>query len=349
MDVVEVDYREVTSLEDYSTDRLAAEANNLYHQAEGLANASLMMLAEAGKRLIIIKEREGHGNWEKWMDMNLSFSKAKAKRMMKLAEKMDGEIGVFANRSTLSDIGISKVWALLEAPEDVQKEVMENPEMEDASVREFKEEIKRLKQEKEEQEEKHRTDNENYQKWINELEEEKARIEKRLEEAQEHSTEKLEEELAKMSETAVRNQEAAMKEAQKVEKLLKEKARIEKALEEAKEDLKKQPETIIDEQAIERAVEEARKEAERELQEFKQRSAAHTQTLEDENRNLTVALERSKKESDSTLLLFQEKFNAFHADIAGIITFVENDTDEERKQNMKEALKKALQKIEAQI
>lgn len=52
-----------------------------------------------------------------------------------------------ANRTTLSDIEISKVYALLAAPEEVQKAVLDDPKMEEMNVREFQDEIKRLKAE----------------------------------------------------------------------------------------------------------------------------------------------------------------------------------------------------------
>ena len=67
--------------------------------------------------------------------------------MMKLASEMENPESVFANRTTLSDIEISKIYALLAAPEEVQKAVLDDPKMEEASVREFQDEIKRLKAE----------------------------------------------------------------------------------------------------------------------------------------------------------------------------------------------------------
>lgn len=66
--------------------------------------------------------------------------------MMKLAEKAEDENSIFSNPQTFSDIGISKVWALLGAPEEVAKEVVENPDAAEMTAREFKEEIRRLKE-----------------------------------------------------------------------------------------------------------------------------------------------------------------------------------------------------------
>ena len=103
---------------------------------------------ERGQRLNVIKSRLKHGEWEDWAENNLCFSTRKANRMMKLAEKMTDEDSFFCKNDKLSDIGISKVWELLAAPEEVAEKVMENPEMPDMSVRELKDEIKRIKEEK---------------------------------------------------------------------------------------------------------------------------------------------------------------------------------------------------------
>lgn len=145
--IIDAEYKEVTPLEDKSVTTLTAEANELYARAESVAAVSMMMLVETGKRLQIIKERVGHGGWEDWMKENLSFSGRKANRIMKLAEKADEEGGLFANPTTLSDIEISKVWALLEAPEEVAKEVVETEPVEDMTVKNLREELKRIKEE----------------------------------------------------------------------------------------------------------------------------------------------------------------------------------------------------------
>lgn len=76
----------------------------------------------------------------------LNFSKSKAEKMMSLAAKAEDENSIFSKTETFTDIGISKVWALLAAPEDVAEQVMENPQAADMSVREFKDEIRRLKE-----------------------------------------------------------------------------------------------------------------------------------------------------------------------------------------------------------
>jgi len=136
-------------LEDKSTEQLTIEANVQYRQAENLAQMSIVMLADVGRKLIEIKSRIQHGQFEDWCNENLEFSTRQADRYMDLASKMDDKDSIFSNPTTLSDIGISKVWALLAAPEEVAVEVVETKDVENISVRELKEEISRLKKEKE--------------------------------------------------------------------------------------------------------------------------------------------------------------------------------------------------------
>jgi chromosome segregation ATPase len=147
--VIDVEYREVMPLEDKSVTVLTTETNELYARAESVAAVSMMLLVEAGKRLRIIKERVGHGGWGDWIKENLNFSQKKANRLMNLAEKNEEEGGLFSNSSTLTNIEISKVWALLEAPEEVAKEALETAPVEDMTVKNLQEELKRIKAENE--------------------------------------------------------------------------------------------------------------------------------------------------------------------------------------------------------
>ena len=145
-EIIDAEYKEVIELSDKTTEELTAEANTLWNQMEAIGSIGIMMAAQAGRRLNVIKERLPHGEWESWAQNNLKFSLRKANNMMKLAEKTEDENSFFANPQSLADIGITKVWALLSAPEDVAKEVVENPDAAEMTTREFKEEIRRLKE-----------------------------------------------------------------------------------------------------------------------------------------------------------------------------------------------------------
>ena len=145
-EIIDVEYKEVIELSDKTTEELTAEANTLWNKMEAIGSIGIMMAAQAGRRLNVIKERLPQGVWESWAKINLEFSLRKANRMMSLAEKMEDDSSLFANPTTLSDIGISKVWALLAAPEEIAEEVVNNPELPDMTVKELKEEIRRLKE-----------------------------------------------------------------------------------------------------------------------------------------------------------------------------------------------------------
>ena len=145
-EIIDVEYKEVIDLSNKTTEELTAEANTLWNQMEAIGSIGIMMAAQAGRRLNVIKERLPHGEWEDWAKNNLKFSLRKANNMMKLAEKTEDQNSFFANPQSLADIGITKVWALLSAPEDVAKEVIENPDTAEMTTREFKEEIRRLKE-----------------------------------------------------------------------------------------------------------------------------------------------------------------------------------------------------------
>lgn len=145
-EIIDVEYTELTNFEEKSTEELAAEANTLNIQIEAITSIGIIMAVQAGRRLNVIKERLPHGEWESWANNNLNFSLRRANNMMKLAEKTEDENSIFSNPQSLADIGITKVWALLSAPEEVAKEVVENPDAAEMTTREFKEEIRRLKE-----------------------------------------------------------------------------------------------------------------------------------------------------------------------------------------------------------
>ena len=147
MEIVNAEYREIENLDEKSTEELTAKTNTLYQQMQLIGAVGIQMAADAGRCLTKIKERIGHGNWGDWCKRNLEFSERKAQNMMKLAAEMHEKNGIFSNPQTFADIEISKVYALLAAPEEVQKAVLNDPKMEEASVREFQDEIKRLKAE----------------------------------------------------------------------------------------------------------------------------------------------------------------------------------------------------------
>lgn len=73
-------------------------------------------IIEIGKRLIEAKKLVGHGNWLAYLREQVQFSERTARNFMRAAEE-------FSNRQPVADLEPSKVYLLLEAPEEVRDEL----------------------------------------------------------------------------------------------------------------------------------------------------------------------------------------------------------------------------------
>ena len=201
-EVATVEYSVTKNIETMTPEQLCPEINALYHQIDAVGKVAIMMMAETGRMLNAVKEKVKHGEFEAWCDDNLDFSKSKAEKMMQLADKMEDETSIFSNPLTFTDLSISKVLALMAAPEEVASEVIESGDAEELTVRDLKEKIKTLKEEKEQ--------------ITNELETAKSKgvSEKELESLKK----KLEKEQAETAELKAKNEEAIEKAVEKAKK-----------------------------------------------------------------------------------------------------------------------------------
>ena len=236
MRAIDVAYQTNIAIENKSTEQLAGEINTGYHQAESLARMSYMYLADAGRKLIEVKGRLKHGQFESWCENNLEFSKSKAEKCMKLAKKIDDENSLFSKTETFTDIEISTVWALLSAPEEVAAEVIETNDVTDMTVRELKEEIARIKEEKQEAERAAKmAENSN-----NDIRKELASMQRKLSEAI------SEEDYAELQEAAEKQERDLKKE---IDTLASANTTVTEKLEKAKADLKKAKEKLKESEA----------------------------------------------------------------------------------------------------
>jgi len=144
-EITNVEYEVQKELIDKTTEELQIEVNGLYHQMEMIGNIAMMIAANAGQRLLVIKDRLNHGEFESWCESHLDFSKRKAEMMMSLAKRCEEENSLFSKTQTFADLSISKIFTLLAAPEEVAAEVVENNDISEMTVRELKEEIADLK------------------------------------------------------------------------------------------------------------------------------------------------------------------------------------------------------------
>lgn len=319
--IIDVEYREVVELTDKTTEQLATEANTLWAQAEMVSNIVMTLMIRTGQRLQIIKDRLQHGEWEKWCADNLNFSKSKAEKMMSLAAKAEDENSIFSKTETFTDIGISKVWALLAAPEDVAEQVMENPQATDMSVREFKDEIQRLKKEKQ-----------GLEKELEAVTEDSAQVRTELEK----EINRLQADLAAVPQTdpaALEEKEAELQKLQ--DKLAKEKEKSKKL----KDSVDAEKEKAAAE-ARAAAEEEARKKFEQEtksLQESNQEAAAEIDRL-------TRKLANSANAEMSTFKAYADQLQkAFGSCIASIGKVETEDAPQAAK--MRDALRRVLEQL----
>lgn len=328
VNIVNAEYREIEELDEKSTEELTAKTNTLYQQMQLIGAMGIQVAAQAGQCLTVIKERVGHGNWGDWCKQNLQFSERKAQNMMKLSAEMHGKNSIFANPQTFADIEISKVYELLSAPEEVQKAMIENPEAEDMNVREFKDEIRRLKEELAEERAKEK---------INESEEELAQAKKRIEELTKelnlHSSEKSEAEWQKELDSL----------KSEIEKETKKAAKAAEKLKAAQSEMERKAEA-----AAEEAVEKAKKEA---AEKFKEEN----KILIDSNRQAAEEIDRLQKRLENNTQpeiagfkihadQLQQSFNACMESAKRI-----ESSDAAQAQKMRTALKTIMQKLQESI
>lgn len=342
MNAIDVAFRTEISIENKSTEQLTAEVNVRYRQAESLAGMSAMMLADAGRRLIEIKSRIPHGQFETWCADNLEFSKSKAEKMMKLAERVADENSLFSKTETFTDIGISRVWALLAAPEEVAAEVIETNDVESMTVRELKAELVRVKEEKEAAERKAEMIDHNNDDIRKEL----ASMQRKLSETV------SEEEFAEMQAAAQAQKEDLTKELSEAKA---EAADIQAKLDKAKEDLKKQKakqkdlEAARDEEvkkAIEGKTAEIEEQAAARARESSQELLDRTQRQVGDLQEYIAKLEAEKAKLSNTSLMefkvYVDQLQDIYFKICDIIT-EEHERDPELGLKMQNALQKLIE------
>jgi hypothetical protein len=317
MNIVETEYKEITSIQDRETEQLTIEVNTIYQQMETIGNIGLQLAAEAGERLIEIKGRLAHGEFESWCKDNLTFSKRKAENMMRWSQKCKDENSIFSKTQTFTDLGISKVWALLAAPEEVAEEVIKEGAS-DMSVRELQEEISRLKLEKEKVEGLARATEEEQAN----LEEEIEILKRQLEEARRESERKAEEE---------------------IEQLKKKLEAAETNLRKTKEKLK--TEKNSSDKKIEEAISKAKAEAQKEAEAKTNKSLEDITKKYEESQSVINKLQTALANSENKALaifkvksdLLQESFNSCLASIEDVAA-----EDKEKGEKMKAALRQIM-------
>lgn len=328
MNIVETEYKEITSIQERATEQLTIEVNTIYQQMEAIGNIGLKLAAEAGERLIEIKGRLAHGEFESWCKDNLTFSKRKAENMMRWSQKCKDENSIFSKTQTFTDLGISKIWALLAAPEEVAEEVLKEGAS-DMSVRELQEEISRLKLEKEKVEGLARATEEEQAN----LEEEIEILKRQLKEARRESERKAEEE----------NSQSTSEAEEEIEQLKKKLEAAETNLQKTKEKLK--TEKNSSDKKIEEAISKAKAEAQKEAEAKTNKSLEDITKKYEESQSVINKLQTALANSENKALaifkvksdLLQESFNSCLASIEDVAA-----EDQEKGDKMKAALRQIM-------
>lgn len=294
-EIVQADFRVIQER------TLPVIASEILQIEENVGRVALDGAIRIGKRLKEAKELVGHGGWEKWCSENLGYSQRKAQRFMEISDEYGDENSAYSKATILSDLSISKALSLLQVPEDeVEKFVAENP-VDDMTVKELEEEIRKLKKEKLETEEKSgslEAENKDLKKEVENLKSAGADPERISE---------LEEKISSLEE-----KNKKLKDKAKSEKEAKDKA-IEDAIESERQKMREQ---IEEEQA------EKLNEAEEAAEYWKNRTE--------------IAEEKVEKASNEATLIFKVKADSFQEAFADCLAAAEAADEPER---LKAALK----------
>lgn len=95
-------------------------------------------IIEIGSRLIVAKEKLGHGEWGKWLQEKVEISHRTANNFMKVANE-------FGNSQAIANLESTKVVMLLDVPVEMRDTFMEENDLKNMTTREMKQAIKNMK------------------------------------------------------------------------------------------------------------------------------------------------------------------------------------------------------------
>ncbi len=276
-------------------------AGEILQIEENVGRVALDGAIRIGERLKEAKEKVEHGQWENWCRENLNYSKSKTEKLMKIATEYGNEESIYSKTYMSTDLSISKALSLLQVPEDEVEKFAEKTPVEDLTVKELEEEIRKLKEEKIGIEVKHdnlEIENEDLRKEVESL---------KSAGADPGRVSELEEKISSLEE-----KNKKLKDKAKAEKDAKDKA-VEDAVESERQKIREQ---IEEEQA------EKLNEAEEAAEYWKTRTE--------------IAEEKVEKASNEATLIFKVKADSFQEAFADCLAAAEAADEPER---LKAALK----------
>ena len=332
-EVIEANYKIV---KERTADVIIAEIRTIETEVTQTVIAGAIKI---GQRLEEAKEKVGHGNFERWCEENLSYSKTKAERFMKIASEYGKENSVYfdaiSKTAISTDLSIYKALALLKVDKENVKEFTKNHDVNDMTVKELEEEIRKLKAENEDAGKL----KEKIEKLENELkiaEETKTDLQRRYD----RDTEAISED----NRTEIENNYAEIAELQK---------KLEKAkkLQEEKENIELEKEADIEqakEEAAANAEEKAKEMAKAEVQAELNKLNAE---LDEALKKASEAEKKLSLNNNEDITVFKIKTDQLQKTVIEIKEAIDNIevTDEARAEGMKVALKKLLSMLVEKI
>lgn len=107
----------------------------------------LMNSIEIGKRLTEAKKLIKHGEWANWLKERVSFSQRTATNLMRVYEEY-GKNGLASNSETIAQLNYTQALALLAVPVDSREEFAREKNISEKTIKELKEEIKKVQADK---------------------------------------------------------------------------------------------------------------------------------------------------------------------------------------------------------
>ena len=103
-----------------------------------LKQQTAQSMIEIGKRLLIVKESLPHGEWGKWLEEKVDFKQTTASKFMRVAKE-------FSDLKDFGSLSPSKIFALLELPQEERCEFIQSNPVDKMSTREMQRTIRSRK------------------------------------------------------------------------------------------------------------------------------------------------------------------------------------------------------------
>ena len=313
MNMMTVNEKYVEKVNSNAEQNLVNEIIFIKTQTEQLV---LMNSIEIGRRLTEAKKLIKHGEWANWLKERVSFSQRTATNLMKIYEEY-GKNGLATNSETIAQLNYTQALALLAIPSDSREEFAKENDIAEKTIKELKEEIKKVQADKDSSDKKLSDIQAEYEKLKKEgigKDEDIKTLSRRIEELkaeQKKAAESMDEELKRRLTDSIKETE------NKMAVLENEKAVLEKKIQEAESAHK---EALKNAEAI--AEEKLKKELEKKNQELEKATKKFAEQLDKKQAQLNEQREKTKTaEREAKALKDLAKFEA-------LLTSLESDCEE---------------------